>query len=84
MKIACSAGAGDCDSDSDCFGDLRCGSNNCQGQGFDDSDDCCYREGNQIWTIHQRRGSILKIIFVSKLATLNLKLYPSISLSDIY
>ena len=42
---ACSEGAGDCDSDSDCIGDLRCGSNNCQGPGFDASDDCCYKEG---------------------------------------
>ena len=44
----CSEGAGDCDSDSDCFGDLRCGSNNCQGEGFEESDDCCYREGEQL------------------------------------
>ena len=45
---ACSEGEGDCDSDSDCIGDLRCGSNNCQGPGFDASDDCCYKEGTRV------------------------------------
>eukprot|EP00091_Calanus_sinicus_P009142 TRINITY_DN21553_c0_g1_i1.p1 TRINITY_DN21553_c0_g1~~TRINITY_DN21553_c0_g1_i1.p1 ORF type:complete len:231 (-),score=49.77 TRINITY_DN21553_c0_g1_i1:147-839(-) len=37
----CGEGEGDCDWDSDCAGFLVCGSANCVGQGFDDSDDCC-------------------------------------------
>jgi len=39
----CKAGEGDCDSDSDCVGDLVCGSNNCKGEAFLDDDDCCYK-----------------------------------------
>merc|ERR1712088_208135 len=44
----CGRNEGDCDSDSDCVGDLMCGANNCldiaenQGKGFDSNDDCCY------------------------------------------
>ena len=38
LTNTCSEGAGDCDSDSDCFGDLRCGSNNCEGN----SDFCVF------------------------------------------
>ena len=37
----CAEMEGDCDSDEGCKGDLVCGSNNCIGDTFDDSDDCC-------------------------------------------
>ena len=33
---------GDCDSDADCEAGLVCGQDNCRGDGFDDTDDCCY------------------------------------------
>jgi len=39
----CFEGEGDCDHDSDCRGNLRCGTDNCYGEGFDDTDDCCMR-----------------------------------------
>ena len=38
----CGIGEGDCDSNSDCAGNLLCGSNNCIGLTFDGNDDCCY------------------------------------------
>ena len=44
----CREGEGDCDRDSDCFGDLKCGQgngldNNCDSSfGFPSSHDCCY------------------------------------------
>ena len=43
----CNVGEGDCDSDIQCLGDLKCGENNnfddnCVGEGFDATDDCCY------------------------------------------
>jgi|ERR1712126_564664 len=37
----CTEGQGDCDVNSDCKGDLSCGTNNCIGDTFDDNDDCC-------------------------------------------
>jgi len=37
----CLAGEGDCDMDSHCAGDLVCGVDNCNGIGFDSTDDCC-------------------------------------------
>ena len=40
----CSVGKGDCDHDSDCKGNLKCGHNNCNrsyGAPFDFDDDCC-------------------------------------------
>jgi len=37
----CLWGEGDCDWDSDCKGDLVCGSNNCSTVGSDSGDDCC-------------------------------------------
>ena len=39
----CGYGEGDCDYDSDCAGNLHCGSNNCKqfGEIFDSTDDCC-------------------------------------------
>merc|ERR1719495_2334895 len=39
----CFEGEGDCDEDSECRGNLRCGTDNCYGEGFDDTDDCCTR-----------------------------------------
>ena len=44
----CYEGEGDCDTDSDCFGDLKCGDgngfeNNCDTSlGFPGTHDCCY------------------------------------------
>ena len=45
----CNVGGGDCDTDSDCAGSLRCGNNNCRaigipGSNWSSSADCC--EGN--------------------------------------
>ncbi len=45
FETKCLEGEGDCDSDADCHGDLKCGSNNCGGgpsTPFDNNDDCCY------------------------------------------
>ena len=35
-------GKGDCDSNTSCLGELKCGSDNCLGEEFDETDDCCY------------------------------------------
>ena len=40
----CAIGQGDCDSDAECYGDLKCGSNNCIGFG-DSGADCCMLVG---------------------------------------
>ena len=32
---------GDCDANVDCDQGFLCGTDNCQGPGFDDTDDCC-------------------------------------------
>ena len=38
----CAEGEGDCDSDSDCKGFLRCGKSNCNpAKGFPEDADCC-------------------------------------------
>merc|ERR1711872_439455 len=39
----CLEGEGDCDSDSDCQRGLLCGDNNCKGNSFDSTDDCCFK-----------------------------------------
>ena len=41
----CDHNQGDCDSDSECSGDLICGSNNCKFP-FPSDADCCYGAGN--------------------------------------
>ena len=39
----CGEKEGDCDEDMDCFGNLKCGTNNCDASlGFTKSTDCCY------------------------------------------
>jgi len=38
----CGINEGDCDSDIHCAGTLICGNDNCEGDGFDGTDDCCY------------------------------------------
>ena len=44
----CGEGEGDCDADADCAGSLVCGTDNCVGDGFDDTDDCCRQpEGDE-------------------------------------
>ena len=35
-------GEGDCDADEHCRGSLKCGTNNCAGSNFDQTDDCCF------------------------------------------
>ena len=40
----CGIGEGDCDTDSDCSGNLKCGTNNCDtALGFPSAMDCCYQ-----------------------------------------
>merc|ERR1712141_576402 len=41
VDAGCGAGEGDCDFDTDCSEGLICGENNCEGETFDDTDDCC-------------------------------------------
>jgi len=41
----CGLGEGDCDTDADCGQGLKCGTDNCQGTGFDSTDDCCMLPG---------------------------------------
>jgi len=38
----CGVNEGDCDNNDQCSGNLQCGNNNCIGEGFDSTDDCCY------------------------------------------
>lgn len=38
-ETPCNKGEGDCDSDNECAGDLKCGDSNCR---WGDKDDCCY------------------------------------------
>ncbi len=37
----CGDGQGDCDFDTDCLPGHVCGTHNCIGDTFDDTDDCC-------------------------------------------
>ena len=39
----CKENNGDCDNDDECEGTLKCGKNNCLGDGFLPDDDCCYQ-----------------------------------------
>merc|ERR1711970_1225135 len=41
----CGLGEGDCDTDADCSQGLIWGKDNCQGTGFDSTDDCCMLPG---------------------------------------
>ena len=46
----CGVGEGDCDSDTECYGSLKCGTDNCVGMwgsivGFAASSDCCFDPG---------------------------------------
>ena len=46
-------GKGDCDSERDCQGNLVCGKDNCQGEWFEEDDDCCVDVGNdQYFSLH--------------------------------
>ena len=38
----CGENEGDCDDDSDCFGNLKCGVDNCNNSTFSWWEDCCY------------------------------------------
>ena len=43
----CGEKEGDCDKDEDCFGNLKCGTDNCDASlGFTKSTDCCYDPKN--------------------------------------
>ena len=42
LNNQCGLGEGDCDSNEDCLSGLFCGHNNCNGDTFDNGDDCCY------------------------------------------
>ena len=43
----CGVGEGDCDSDADCKGNLKCGQDNCDTSlGFPSDYDCCYEPTN--------------------------------------
>jgi len=44
----CGENEGDCDNDDQCAGNLKCGKDNCVGEGFDGTDDCCYEGGKEI------------------------------------
>ena len=46
MENPCDEGEGDCDTDSQCAGDLKCGNDNCQEftEGAGATSDCCYEE----------------------------------------
>jgi len=51
----CHEGEGDCDLDSDCYGNLRCGTDNCRNtwwtgdrSSFDSTDDCCVTDAGYI------------------------------------
>ena len=37
----CGEGEGDCNLDEDCIGTLRCGTDNCSGLEYENTDDCC-------------------------------------------
>ena len=41
-------GEGDCDSKEDCQGNLVCGKDNCEGEWFEEDDDCCIDIGNNL------------------------------------
>ena len=56
----CSVGEGDCDEDEDCKGNLVCGEDNCDGKGFDSSDDCCIEPGKILNSNSQRFGAFWK------------------------
>ena len=63
----CSIGEGDCDSDDQCYGDLKCGLDNCIGFG-DSGADCCMLVG-----IHDNAMSIadvkVSVVLYSKVFT---------------
>jgi len=40
-ELPCGFGEGDCNSNEDCEGSLKCGTNNCEGEFFSADDDCC-------------------------------------------
>ena len=42
----CKEDEGDCDNDDECAGNLKCGEDNCIGDAFDHSDDCCIGKPN--------------------------------------
>ena len=51
----CDIREGDCDSDNDCRGNLKCGVNNCPAnRKFSSSDDCCYdpASGRRRWSVN--------------------------------
>jgi hypothetical protein len=60
----CGSNEGDCDSDNDCSGNLKCGVNNCVGSQFHPAADCCIEQGNQMETC--RKNRVQKVAISSK------------------
>ena len=69
----CSEGMGDCDFDSDCFGGLKCGTNNCwtqfrvqNGYNWDIQADCCYGK-----RFHKRQKEKRRLMQIFKLISIS-------------
>ena len=45
----CKEDEGDCDNDDECAGNLKCGSDNCIGDAFEHTDDCCIGKKTNIY-----------------------------------
>ena len=56
----CGVGEGDCDTDDDCSGDLKCGTDNC-GTGFPSEFDCCQAEPGSNYELYSLSLSRLEI-----------------------
>ena len=70
----CGVGEGDCDSNNDCSEGLVCGKDNCQGVGFDATDDCCAPPG--IYTFNMQRDAHIHFIVYNLLAVVkNLNIF---------
>ena len=52
----CGIGEGDCDTDSQCSGSLKCGTDNC-GSNFPKGFDCCYNQGKDCKVASSNKSS---------------------------
>ena len=57
-------GKGDCDSKEDCQGDLVCGKDNCEGELFEDDDDCCVDIGINLDLVLSTEMPMMQLIQV--------------------